>query len=476
MTRLLDRIVAPRRASARSSFPLMTSFDDWLGIFSYDGLAYNLTGRSTLMNTREEFGSDYSGFAQAAYKANGIVFACMAVRMLIFSEARFQFQELPHGRLFGDPRLDLLERPWPNGTTRELLARMEMDNSLAGNGYYALGRGAKRGQVVRLRPDWVTIFLGSEDDPDVAAWDVSAELLGYGYHAGGPGSGIPPVFYEPDEVAHYTVMPDPDAIYRGMSWLTPIVREIQGDKIATEHKLAYFENGGTPNVIVSIDVKDQQIYDAWVQAYRERWESDPSERFKTMILGAGAKAEVVGSNLRDIEFKATQGAGETRIAAAAGVPPAILGISEGLQGSALNTGNYSAARRRLADGTIRPLWGFAAGALETLVPPPHRRSRLWVDENGVAFLREDEKDTAEIVSTNATAIRTLVDGGFTPQSAVEAVESGDLTRLVHSGKTSVQLYPGGEAPAAPTDQNGTPTDDAQDRAIAAIEAGERGST
>jgi phage portal protein BeeE len=58
----------------------------------------------------------------------------------------------------------------------------------------------------------------------------------------------------------------------------------------------------------------------------------------------------------------TQGAGETRIAAAAGVPPVIVGLSEGLQAATYS--NYSQARRRFADGTMRPLWRNAAVARE----------------------------------------------------------------------------------------------------------------
>jgi hypothetical protein len=42
-----------------------------------------------------------------------------------FSEARFQFQRLTNGQpgdLFGNPALTPIERPWPGGTTADLLA------------------------------------------------------------------------------------------------------------------------------------------------------------------------------------------------------------------------------------------------------------------------------------------------------------------------------------------------------------------
>jgi hypothetical protein len=122
----------------------------------------------------------------------------------------------------------------------------------------------------------------------------------------------------------------------------------------------------------------------------------------------------------------------------------IAGLSEGLAGSSLNAGNYSAAKRRFSDGTMRPLWRNAAGSLEVLVPPP-AGSRLWYDSRDVAFLREDDKDIASIQSMNAQTIKALLDAGYDPDAAVAAVENNDFDLLSgkHSGLFSVQLQPPG---------------------------------
>ena len=45
---------------------------------------------------------------------------------------------------------------------------------------------------------------------------------------------------------------------------------------------------------------------------------------------------------------------------------------------------------------------------------------------------------------DAQTMRTLVDGGFDPASVVAAVTTGDMNKLIHTGKTSVQL----QAPGA----------------------------
>src|ERR1044072_9282454 len=92
--------------------------------------------------------------------------------------------------------------------------------------------------------------------------------------------------------------------------------------------------------------------------------------YKTLYTGGGADVTVIGADMRQMDFKVTQGAGESRMAAAGGVHPSIVGLSEGLQGSSLNAGNFGAPRRLVADATMRPLWRNEAGSLEVLIPPP----------------------------------------------------------------------------------------------------------
>jgi hypothetical protein len=133
------------------------------------------------------------------------------------------------------------------------------------------------------------------------------------------------------------------------------------------------------------------------------------------------------------------------------VPPVIVGLKESLAGSSLNQGNYAAARRSFADGTMRPLYRSAAAALETIVKPPGRDSKLWYDDSQVAFFREDRGDAATIQSTQAQTIKAYIDAGFEPASVIAAVEAEDRSLLVHSGLYSVQL----QAPGAGTAQGGT---------------------
>jgi phage portal protein BeeE len=264
---------------------------------------------------------------------------------------------------------------------------------------------------------------------------------GYLYTEGGPGSGNDPVAFTVDEVAHFAPIPDPLAQFSGMSWLTPILREIQADHAMTRHQRKFFDNGATPNMVIKHDTgADMEKVKRFSEMMSEK-HAGVENAYKTLHLYPGADLTVVGTNLKDIDFKSVRGGGETRIAAAAGVPPVIVGLSEGL--AAATYSNYGQARRRLADGTAHPLWQNVSGSLNRIVPRTERTNssavRLWYDATDVPFLREDEKDAADIAAIKAQTIRQYIDAGYLPDSVIAAVNANDLRLLKHSGLYSVQL-------------------------------------
>jgi len=421
------------------TWPYPTDNLDGFGELPY--FAAGGTGRPN----EETIQDNFVGLVEGTFKRNSVIFACEQKRLSIFSEAWFIWQGFnagKPGRLFSTPDLDILERPWPRATTGDLLTRTLAHADFGGNAFVA----RQPGEVDRLRmmrPDWVTIVMGDRNgEPVRSTAQLDAEIIGFIY---APMDGqTPPEALLADEVAHFALTPDPTARYRGMSWLTPVIREIQGDQAATEHKLAFFANGATPQLVVSFDAsvteeqfgtfveKMDQTHKGWRNAY------------KTLYLGGGADVTVAGKDLQQLDFSNTQGKGETRIAAASGIHPVIVGLSEGLQGSSLNAGNFAAARRVTADTTMRPLWRNVCGSLQAIVPPPNSGARLWYDEAQIAFLREDAADRAQVQFVKAQTIRQLVEAGFEAGSVVTAVEAEDDSLLVHSGLTSVQLNRPGE--------------------------------
>lgn len=295
-------LVSAQRASVQPNGERRFGLSQLMEMFSYAGVGYSVYGGDH--DNVERNSTWFQHYVQSYYKDNGVIFAVILARILLFTEARFQWQRMIKGRpgdLFGTAELELLENPWPNGTTGDLLARMEQDASLHGN-FYAV---KESNRLRRLRPDWVEIVL---DAPP--AESVSSNIKGFLFRPGGPDSRTEPKVYLPHEVAHWAPIPDPMAQYRGMSWISTVIREISGDRAASDHKLKFFENAATPNLAVSFSeniTKDQ--FNAFMAAMNASHQGTDNA-YKTLYLGGGADVKTIGANMEQMDFKATQGAGE----------------------------------------------------------------------------------------------------------------------------------------------------------------------
>lgn len=382
-----------------------------------------------------------------AYGSNGVVFGVILARLMLFSEAEFKFQRLNDKSLFGNHDLEKLEHPWPGGTTGELLARMEQDASLAGNAYV---RDAGT-QLERLRPDCVTIVSELTRDP-ITDTEVRT-VVGYLYDPTFD-TDREVAFYPVDEVAHWSPIPDPIASFRGMSWLTPVLREIDADQQMTDYKRSYLTNAATPNMLIRYSQKIDQPRLTRLSEQIKARHGGVDNAFRTLILDEGADVTVLGNTFEAMQFAAVQAAGENRIAVAGGTPAVVVGLKEGLEAS--NDSDYSKALRRFADITMRPNWRSACAALAKLVDIP-TGARLWYDAANIAALQEGEKERADTMQVLAAAANTLITAGYTADSITAALAASDVTLLKHSGLVSVQLQAPGSAPAGPPAPPAVPT-------------------
>ena len=190
---------------------------------------------------REKSVTNLVAAAQQAYGSNGVVFACILARMMLLSEATFKFRTLADKKLYGTEDLRILEYPWPNGVTGDLIARVAQDADLAGNAYLWK---ADDDLLVRLPPGEVTIVSTPRTAP---AGGVYKQVVGYDWDPGPASPGGPPSpqaqFFTVDEVAHFAPIPDHLAKVRGMSWLTPILAEVGVDSAMTGYKAKYMDYG-----------------------------------------------------------------------------------------------------------------------------------------------------------------------------------------------------------------------------------------
>lgn len=413
------------------------------------------------MNGNEDVLPSIVSSATQAYTGNAVVFGAILARLSLFSEAKFAFRDLSDKSLSGTNQLDgrrntalrKLENPWPNGTTGELLIRMIQDADLAGNAYiWDAGT-----QLVRLRPDWVTIV--SELTSDALGRNFR-KVIGYYYN---PPVSVqdqtgPPAFFTVDEVAHWSPNPDPEANFRGMSWLTPVFREVAADNAMTGYKIKYLENAASPNLLIKYS---QKIGQTVVNKLRNRIEdlhSGVENAFRTLILDEGADVTVIGNSFEQMNFSTVQAAGENRIIIASGVPGIVIGSKEGLMAATYS--NYEQAMRRFSDITMRPLWRSACACLSTIVTVPSG-TELWFDISDIAALRQGEKERADTMSVLAGAAKTLVEAGFDPVSVISALDAGEMTLLKFTKKeepvpSPVQAPPELGAPPALPAINGTP--------------------
>jgi HK97 family phage portal protein len=375
--------------------------------------------------TTESAPTNFEGFAKQLYLGNPVVFAAVQARSMLYSEVRFQFRNQRSRELFGTDALNVLERPWPNGTTGELLNRMEQDASLAGNAYIYK---ASPNRLQRLRPDRVDVLSNRRD------------VSGYVYWPNGRNQG-PGVALLVDEVAHYTPIPNPLKNWVGVSWLQSALAEVMADKRMTGHQDRFYRNAATPNLFVKVEknltddsrerLKEEldRRYGGWQNAY------------KTIVLDGGADLKAVGADFQQSDFVNVMQANETRVALASGVPPIVLGIATGLQSGTFS--NYEQQLKQFAI-TLRSLWRSTADALTPIVNVP-RGAELWWDESEVTALQDNAKNRADIRQVQAATINTLIMAGYEPDSVVQAVVTGDYSVLAHTGLLSVQMQkPGSE--------------------------------
>ena len=417
--------------------------DYWEGVSSGAAILTTTYGSPD----REAILPQVTQWAQNAYANNSVVFSAELARMLVFSEAELKLQAKDDQHLFTNQSLALLQEPFGPGTsTAELLVRMEQDAGWAGSSY--TWRNPEEDILVRLRPDWTTIVSELVSGPNGEQY---RRKVGYWVEpprsAIGQGDGF---FVPADEVAHWAPIPDPAATFRGMSWLTPVYRAVQGDAGLETYKIKYLENAASPNLLIKYP---QKLHPGTVDSVRERVKArygGASNAFKTLVLDQGADATVIGNSLQQMSFPDVTAAGEQRILAASMVPGVLIGL-EPLRGAGRG---FEESVTKFANMWARPMWRSACSVLSKFVPDLPGGARLWYDTAGIALLQDGVMERGQAALVRAQALLTLRQAGYTAESAVAAVESLDLSQLKADPNAVIPQAPGNVQHALPQQQPG----------------------
>ena len=425
--RLLDVVARSKQVERAVGAPAVMKFDGWDYVLGHGG------------SRPEQVDNDYRSIVDQVHRRHGVVAAAVAARNLLLSEIRPKWRS-PDGDLFGNAALRMLEQP--GGMTRpQFFATLGSDASYSGTAVVV----ARNERVFRLPPDKTTFVLGSDSEPawngDVLHPPFDAQTVAVVYRPSGTHG--PMHLFGPGEFAVWAPEPDPVYFWRGTSWVSAVMQDVLLDGQATDQTSRYFENGSIPSLVFLMDpTKTPDELAAYQQLVDEK-HSGVRNRYKNLFLGGATDVKVLSGALDAGALSHIQGTYENRVAVRSRVPAPILGTKESLTGSSLNAGNYSAARRMMADGWFTPTAESLCAALQPLLPAQPEGVELTYDAARILFLQEDEKDAADIAQINAVAIRQLVEAGFEPDSAVAAITTGDMSKLAHTGNVSVQLQPTG---------------------------------
>ena len=404
--------------------------------FTFNGMPHSVFPATSMPGAKaEHIGDTFEDLIHRVRDSNSVVSGAVQARALLVSQMRFAFRDEVSGRLFGSGALAPLERPGSEPRP-SLLYRGEEDASYAGNTYFRrIGNS-----LYRLRPDWCDIVLGSNESPDDVAAGADAEVIGYYYYPNG-NRRVTPQMFSTDEVMHFAPERHPLRRYIGTSWVTSLISDIIADGQASEHIRNYFEHAATANMVVKApEGTTMEQFSRWVDNF-EGAHAGAANAWRNIYVAAGTDVNVIGANLAELDLKQLTGAIEARITTRSRVPAVVLGTREGTQGSALNSGNYQQTRRLWADGWFAPYADMWCAALEQIVPPPSSFVELTYKRDRILFLQEDQKDTAEIQATKATAMRQLIDAGYEPDTVRDAITTDDYSKLRHTGLAPVQVQP-----------------------------------
>jgi len=328
--------------------------------------------------------------------------AYRAIRMIAEGCASLPFT-LFEGRreLDTHPLLDLLARPNPAETGRDLIESLAASLQIAGNAYIeAISIDAAPRELYALRPDRVRIVPGPNGWPQA-----------YLYAAAGRETRIGPDTEGFLPVLHLKLFHPADDHY-GLSPLEAAHRAIDLHNAAAAWGRALLDNAARPSGALIYKGPEGQTHLTAEQFARLRAELD--EQFagsrnagRALLLEGGLDWRPMGLTPADMDFIRGREAAARDIAMAFGVPPMLLGIP----GDATYA-NYAAAQAAFWRMTVLPLaqkiaqgltnWlGPRFGEALTLKVDPDgidalapERDALWSRLNQALFLSRNEKREA----------------------------------------------------------------------------------
>lgn len=183
-------------------------------------------------------------------------------------------------------------------------------------------------------------------------------VLGYEFAR----DGQEPLPFKPEEVCGI-VYPDPANFGGYVSPLQSAARAVNTDQQRQDTTFEVLKNKVIPGGFIEFE-KDKVASKAQMEQLKGSIEAaagqEVGNRGRLLALPAGTKF-APGVDVKDIDFTVLNALSETRICAALGVPPIIVGLKSGLDRSTFS--NFAEAKTGFYTGGIQPLWVSVAEGL-----------------------------------------------------------------------------------------------------------------
>ena len=290
-----------------------------------DQVRHATTGIADLLSPNSRY--DYS--KETKVTDNSAVSAGVGWFARTFSEAPIAVFTDEDGTLEitpGHPMTDLIRHPNDHYAGITLMNATVTDFLVDGNAYWLVSRDAQN------RPVELWYLPTSTVEPKRP--DNGSEFISHYVYTPGQTS----LRLEPMDVIHFRDGIDPKNTMKGLSRLHALIREIWTDNEASNYTASLLRNLAVPGLIFSPDDAgaqglDKEARDNIRKQFAQAFGRD--KRGGVMVGSGKTKIDVVSFNPKEMDMEMIRAIPESRIAAALGIPAALLGYLIGLKQTAV---------------------------------------------------------------------------------------------------------------------------------------------
>ena len=333
-----------------------------------------------------------------AYADKGWVYACVSAIAQAMSGAGFLLKDGRGRPVKKHPVLDLLYRPNPLMSGRDLFQWIAGSLELTGNAFLLKDAraGARPTELFPLMAHLVEILPGES---------AERPIRGYKYRAGGKTA-----VYQPEDVVHIKYF-NPFDMFYGLPPLAAARNAADTLSAAERYNRAFFDNSANVSGVLTADTRlddaaRSRIMRAWLDCHRGE-----GNAHKVALLEGGLKWQATGMSQRDMDFISGIKLNRETVLAVFHVPPALVGVYD--HAPQFNTKEQ---QRIFWQTTLTPKLTLVLDALSNSLLPDFGEPELWLepDLSLVSALHEDEEGRSR-------AAKNYFDMGFSRDEVTDAL-------------------------------------------------------